>query len=68
MRLRDKNGQSTLEYLIIVAVIIVAIIFVATGTFKTQLTSLLERVSRKPAAMLDSENMLPSPELANTTP
>lgn len=61
MKIRVKKGQSTLEYLIIVVVIIALLITIATTVFKPNISSLLNRVTRKPAAMVDSVNMIPNP-------
>lgn len=61
MRLRKKNGQSTLEYLIVLSVLIAVIFAVATGVFRTEIETLLSRVSRKPADMLKNTDMLPEP-------
>ncbi|MEW6008356.1 MAG: hypothetical protein AB1629_01835 [Candidatus Omnitrophota bacterium] len=52
MRFRKGKGQSTLEYLIVLAVIIAIIVVIATGTFREQISTVLRRVSRKPASMV----------------
>lgn len=56
-----RKGQSTMEYLIVLAVIIAVIVVVATGAFRTQISDILNRVARKPATMVDSTNMIPAP-------
>ena len=57
--LRGRKGQSTLEYLIILAVIITVIVVVATGAFKTNIASLFRRAATKPSNMI-TEAMLPA--------
>jgi Flp pilus assembly pilin Flp len=44
---RNKKGQSTLEYVIVLAAIIAAIIVFATGTFKNRLSNSLDDVSNQ---------------------
>ena len=50
MKLKAEKGQSTLEYLIIIAVIIAVLIGVAAA-FKPKLEALYNKVGNKPAQM-----------------
>jgi Flp pilus assembly pilin Flp len=45
--MRSEKGQSTLEYVIVLAAIIAAIIVFATGTFRTRLSDSLNNVSNQ---------------------
>lgn len=44
---RNRKAQSTLEYVIVLAAIIAAVIIFATGTFTTKINSSLEHVANE---------------------
>lgn len=44
---RHKKGQSTLEYVIVLAAVISGIILFATGTFKTRLGNAMNDVTNQ---------------------
>ena len=44
---RNRKAQSTLEYVIVLAVVIAAIIAFATGTFRLRLGNALDNVSNE---------------------
>jgi len=50
---RSKKAQSTLEYIIVLAAIIAAIIIFATGTFSTKYTNALSNVTDRMANVLN---------------
>jgi competence protein ComGC len=60
MRRSKKRGQSTIEYLIILSVIIAAIILIAQNMLKPQLQQITNRaVQRMTDTRVITPNMLP---------
>ena len=58
MKLKRKGGQSTLEYLVIVAVVIAVIVVIATTLFRNNVRAIYERAGNR-ANQVVYTNMLP---------
>ncbi len=58
MKLKSKAGQSTLEYLVIVAVVIAIIVVVATTLFKNNVQAIYNRAGNRANSVV-ATNMLP---------
>ncbi len=58
MRLRKRKGQSTVEYLIIFAIIIAIVVGVAGLVFKPHIEDIFNRAAKRPSTVVN-EDWLP---------
>lgn len=54
----ERKGQSTVEYLIIFAVIVAIVVGVATLVFKPNIENIFNRAAKRPSTIVTA-NMLP---------